>query len=109
MKKSRNHRLSKKEKELLTLVNSAWKLTKSKPLYKKFDVKVPCTEELLELVYENPKLRLAPNVPGGVGISALSIIYTITKILCGRRLLAIIEDGADADVPEGTIIGWTFV
>ncbi len=101
-------KLSKTEKELLTLLNTAWKLVKSKPNYKEFNMKIPCGKELLELERHYPKLGLASNVPGGIGISTLSIIATVTDVFCGKRLAAIIAEAND-DEPEGSIIGWTFV
>ena len=104
------------EDELIKLLNETWALIPLKPKYNDFNVTIPFGEycKALEVLEQaNQKLGLSdfrpyPD-PGPVpekfqvlGISTLSLIATITDVLCSRRLAAIIED-------DGTISGWTFV
>ena len=108
-----------KEDELLTLLNQAWALIPLKPKYNDFNSKAPFGEAipvLEELEKSNPKLGLADFEPYPLeegrkpfegllrpveGITVLSLIATITDVLCNRRLAAEISE-------DGTITGWTW-
>ena len=102
-----------REEQLLDILNAAWAIIPEKPKYNDFNSKVPfgrAVHGLEALEQINPKLGVADFAPyptkltafGPVeGMTVLSLIATITDILCDRRLGAVIED-------DGTISGWTW-
>jgi hypothetical protein len=101
-----------REEQVLDLLNAAWAIIPEKPKYNDFNSKIPFGRsvpglEALEQI--NHKLGLADfepyplegeRVPFEVkGMTVLSLIATITDILCDKRLAANIE-------ADGTITGW---
>jgi hypothetical protein len=97
------------ETRLVTLLNEAWATLDEKPTYGEFNRVFRSTAgygalEALEMI--QPKLGITP-----VGMTTLSLIATITDVLCDRRLAAICEgDATDSPEEEAKrkILSWEF-
>jgi len=97
--------MEEKEKYLVDMLNKLFKIKNI--TYGEFNKlisfgdKVP---ELRELEKEFPKLGLAAFDSEDEGISTLSIMATITDVLCGKRF-SIIVDKTDGDYNNQKILG----
>jgi len=102
-----------KEQQLVDLLNTAWATLDEYPTYEEFNRVFPAvthSRTLIDLEASNPKLGIAGNNTN-IRMTTLSLIATITDVLCDRRLAAICEGDA-TDTPEKAakrkITGWTF-
>lgn len=90
---------------LVQLVNRYWSTIPSEnlPTYDSFNVVIPVNEnkdKLLELENNNPIIGVARVDSEDCGLTALSLIATITDAMGGFRLAAVVND-------ERKIVGWS--
>jgi len=96
------HDTTEVEERLLKLLNKAWDCMPSRCLYKEFNISMS-----FEDAYEKLKALERGDYPElGVveakkGMTLLSLLATITDVLCGKRLAAQVDD-------QGIITGWTW-
>lgn len=96
------HDTTEVEDRLLALLNDAWALIPGRCLYHEFNTPLPwesAWDKLQELEKEKyPELGL---VEASKGMTILSLISTITSVLCGKRLASQVSD-------DGVISGWAW-
>jgi len=90
------------EERLLKVLNDAWACLPSRCLYKEFNTSMSwddAYEKLQVLEREDyPELGI---VEAKKGMTLLSLLATVTDVLCGKRLAAKVDD-------DGYITGWTW-
>ena len=87
------------EQKLLDVLNKAWGLLRENPNYDTFNQTLEAADPVTldELEAEFPQLGLTPDG----ALTTLSILATVTDLLCGKRLAARVED-------DGSISGWVW-
>jgi hypothetical protein len=97
---------------LLSLLNAAWQLVEPKPHYDAFNQRLAVRDiaalEALEGLHQQLGLanfgtfdeHLSGTESRQIGgLTTLSLLATVTDVLCGKRLAAMCED-------DGRIVGW---
>ena len=89
--------------QLLEVLNDIWNSLEKKPLYKDFNKTFICKDSLGNLEEQNEKIGIIPpdTQNGEFKISILTIIATITDVLCDKRLAAVVDS-------DGIINSWTW-
>lgn len=98
------------EKRLIEILDSL--LSIKDMTYSDFNTVIPFGEdvsELRELEKKFPELGIARYDTKNEGISTLSLLATVTEVLCGKRLGAILQNSEGEADPDDLIIGFTLL